>query len=354
MHRLFLSGRTLVYLIAFLGAAGVAAAGLAQAAQPLESPSSAVPLAQTGSESPTPQKSPGADPCAALPELLAAGSSSVFVGYGKGESRELADSAARVDLASQIRQKITATATVTENDQGPSLSGTSKSVVSEVLIGAKTVRRCAYGGSFSTVVSLEKSLFLKSLEGKLSSLVQKALALTKSLKTTKSEEVFFRTLDQANQFLSTYQDSFDDDLRLCRTYGGCVDMAIEEKALVGLSGAVLEQGDKDQYVVATDGNPVTERFKDELTAFLQQDGLHIAVDGITINVKPRRIFVKCRAKLGSKIPNSGDRVIEVRCTSTIAGRSTGRQAYLCRSVAGAEASIDDALTACQDRLQRSR
>ena len=87
------------------------------------------------------------DPCSTLADLQTKTDNNLFVGYGTASSQKEADQNAQVDLARNIRQKVTATSTVDETNNDASLKASTKSVVSEVLIGAKVLKRCSSSGT---------------------------------------------------------------------------------------------------------------------------------------------------------------------------------------------------------------
>lgn len=294
------------------------------------------------------------DPCSSFADLTSKSSPNAFVGFGVGSSQKQADDNAQVDLASRIRQKVTATATVTENNENSNLEASSKSVVSESLIGAKVLRRCPNKDSFSTVVSLDKSIFVSSLEKKLSYNVTKAEKLLDTIKNAQSDESVAQNIDIAKKFINDYQSNFENDLELCKVYNGCASIK-NEHVFSDLAEILVQNGDKNQYLMVTNTDDVTESFRDELVNLVEKDGVKV-MDGVvsddTSSIK-RKIFAKCKAKAGSKIPGSSDRVVETTCTleAYIGKQKSFRKVYSCKAMASADISTEDAINTCSGRLQ---
>lgn len=294
------------------------------------------------------------DPCSTLADLTSKSNPNTFVGFGAGTTQKSADDNAQIDMASRIRQKVSATSTVTENNTSSNLESTSKSVVSESLIGAKVLRRCPNNGTFSTVVTLDQSLFISSLETKLASNVVKAQKLIDTLNAAKDDEIVAQNVDIAKKFIANYQANFDSDLQLCRTYKGCASIK-NDNVFSDLVDLVAKQGDKDQYLMITDNSEVTASFRDELIDLVEKDGTKI-MDGVVSDGAAsvnRKIYAKCVAKVGSKIPGTTDRVVEAACTlESYIGKQKGfRKVYSCKSMADASISTEDAVNACSGRLQ---
>jgi hypothetical protein len=313
------------------------------------------------------------DPCSTLADLTSKSNPNSFVGFGAAETQKAADENAQIDMASRIRQKVTASSTVTENNDSAKLEATSKSVVSESLIGVKVLRRCSNEGSFSTVMSLDKALFVSSLEKKLSFNAAKAKKLTDTLNSEQTDEVIAKNVDSAKKFVADYQSTFESDLELCKTYSGCASIK-DEHVFSSLAEAVAKQGDKDQYVMITNNDKIAEDFRDELIDLVEKDGIKVMdnsvklmdlaeSDRIDSKVKRkdlktkrsvnRKIIAKCKATLGSKIPDSTDRVVEVSCTlESYIGKQKGfRKVYSCKAMADADISKNDAINSCSGRLQ---
>jgi LPP20 lipoprotein len=294
------------------------------------------------------------DPCSTLADLQSKGDSSLFVGYGTGSSQKEADQNAQVDLARNIRQKVTATSTVDETKNDATLQSTSKSVVSEILIGAKVLKRCPNGSSFSSVVTLEKNTFISSLTEKLSSNIKKANNLKSSIENAKSDEILGQSIDSAKKFLADYQESSEADFELCKVYKGCADIKVDN-SFHDLAELVSKEGDKDQYVLVTDNDKVSAALRDDLITLLEADNIKIMDGAVSENSKEskRKILASCKAKVGSKIPGTDDRVVETRCTveAYIGKQKKFRKVYSCKAMGDAGISIEDAVTSCSGRLQ---
>lgn len=295
------------------------------------------------------------DPCSSLADLTSKSNPNAFVGFGAGMSQKEADGNAQIDMASRIRQKVTATSTVTENNDSSKLEATSKSMVSEVLIGANILRRCPNNGTFSTVVTLDKNLFVSSLEKKLSYNVDKAQKLVDSINNAKSDEVIAGNVDTAKKLLAEYQTTFDSDLQLCKIYNGCVDVK-NENVFSDLADLVSKQGDKDQYIMISNSNRTTKSFRNELIDLVEKDGVKV-MDGVVVDHDDasvnRKIYAKCVSKVGSQIPGSTDRVVDVTCTlESYIGKQKGfRKVYSCKAMADADIDPDEAANTCSGRLQ---
>ena len=294
------------------------------------------------------------DPCSTLADLQSKGDSSLFVGYGTGPSQKEADQNAQVDLARNIRQKVTATSTVDETKNDATLQSTSKSVVSEILIGAKVLKRCPNGNNFSSVVTLEKNTFISSLTEKLSTNIKKANNLKNSIENAKSEEILGQNIDSAKKFLADYQESLDADFELCKVYKGCSDIKFEN-SFHDLAELVSKEGDKDQYILVTDNDKVSTALRDDLITLLEADNIKVMDGSVSDNAKDskRRILASCKAKVGSKIPGTDDRVVETRCTveAYIGKQKKFRKVYSCKATADSGISTEDAVSSCSGRLQ---
>ncbi len=294
------------------------------------------------------------DPCSTLADLQSKGVASLFVGYGAGSSQKEADQNAQVDLARNIRQKVTATSTVDETKNDATLQSTSKSVVSEILIGAKVLKRCSNSSNFSSVVTLEKNTFISSLTEKLSSNIKKANNLKNSIENAKSEEILGQNIDSSKKFLADYQESSEADFELCKVYKGCSDLKIEN-SFHNLAELVFKEGDKDQYLLVTNNDKVSTALRDDLITLLESDNIRIMDGSVSDNAKDskRRILASCKAKVGSKIPGTDDRVVETRCTveAYIGKQKKFRKVYSCKATADAGISTDDAVSSCSGRLQ---
>lgn len=295
------------------------------------------------------------DSCSTLADLQSKGDSSLFVGYGSGSSQTEADQNARVDLARNIRQKVTATSTVDESKDDVTLQSTSKSIVSEILIGAKVLKRCPNGSTFSTVVTLEKAAFIASLTEKLSSIIKKANRLKNAIEKSKSDEDLAQKIDEAKKFLTEYRESSETDLEVCKVYKGCVDIKIAN-VFHDLTELVSKEGDKDQYVLVTNNDKVSTSFREELITLVEEeDNIKIMDGSVSDNAKSskRKILANCKAKVGSKIPGTDDQVVEIRCTveAYIGKQKKSRKVYSCKSISDAGISKKDAVSSCSGRLQ---
>ncbi len=296
------------------------------------------------------------DPCSTLADLQSKTQKDLFVGYGSATTRKEADQNAQIDLARNIRQKVTATSTVEESEADASLKATSKSVVSEVLIGAKTLKRCGAENNYSAVVTLEKATFLTSLSEKLSSIIKKAQNLIQSLEKTNDEETIGKNIDIAKKFLADYQDTAADDLSVCKVYGGCEKIGSVDDTFHKLSELVSKEGDKDQYVFISNNDKVSLALRNDLISLLEddpKDKIKIMDGAVSENSESKRkILSNCKAKVGSKIPGTDDRVVETRCVvEAYNGKQKKfRKVYSCKSTMDADITIEDAVTACSGRL----
>ncbi|MGY3803829.1 hypothetical protein ACWNT8_07205 [Pigmentibacter ruber] len=296
------------------------------------------------------------DPCSTLADLQSKTQKELYVGYGTGNTQKEADQNAQVDLARNIRQKVTATATVEETNENASLNATSKSVVSEVIIGAKTLKRCNNKDSFSAVVTLEKASFLNSLQEKLASINKKAKSLVQSLENAKDDETLAKNVDAAKKFLAEYQNTYEEDLNLCKTNSGCGNISKDEDIFSKLSELVAKEGDKDQYVFISNKDKVSLALRDDLISLLEEDKnekIKIMDGAVSEGTESkRRILSSCKAKVGPKIPKTEDRVVETRCVieAYIGKQKKFRKVYSCKSTMDSEISIEDAVTSCSGRL----
>ncbi len=296
------------------------------------------------------------DPCSTLADLQSKTQKDLFVGYGTASKQQQADQNAQIDLARNIRQKVTATSTVEESNDDASLKATSKSVVSEVLIGAKILKRCNNKDSYSTVVTLEKATFLTSLSEKLSSNIKKAQNLIQSIEKAKDDETLGKNVDIAKKFLADYQDTTEADLNVCKVYSGCEKIASAEDVFHKLSELVSKEGDKDQYVFISNNDKVSLALRNDLISLLEDDKndkIKIMDGAVSENSESKRkILSNCKAKVGSKIPGTDDRIVETRCVveAYIGKQKKFRKVYSCKSTMDADISIEDAVTACSGRL----
>ncbi|KAB8031830.1 LPP20 family lipoprotein [Fluviispira multicolorata] len=295
------------------------------------------------------------DSCSTLADLQSKSNESSFVGFGAAATQKEADQNAQVDLARNIRQKVTASSTVNENNTDTSLNATSKSVVSEILVGAKVLKRCTNSDSFSAVVTLDKAMFISTLSEKLSTNLKKAVNFKKSIESSKSEDITAKLIDDAKKFLSDYQESSESDLELCKIYKGCKDLKIDT-AFHDLAEQVAKDGDKDQYILITANDDVANGLRGELITLLEAEKLKI-MDG-TVSDKSqditRKVIATCKVKAGTKIPGTEDRVIETRCIveAYIGKQKKFRKVYSCKAVGDNEYSNEDAVNSCSGRLQQ--
>jgi hypothetical protein len=294
------------------------------------------------------------DPCSSYADLASQNNKDTFVGFGAGSTQKEADNNAQIDMASRIRSKITATSTVTENNTSSNLESTSKSVVSESLVGAKVLRRCPNKDSFSSVFTLDKSVFVRSLENKLSGNVTKATKYIDTLTHSKNDQIIAQNIDGAKKFIADYQATFEDDLQLCKIYSGCGDIK-KETVFSELADVVAKLGDKDQYVMVTDSNDVTEMFRDDLVSLVEQDGIKVMDGAVSENAagSKRKILAKCNSKMKPKIPHSSDRIVETTCVlESYIGKQKGfRKVYSCSAMLEDGASTEDAVNSCSGRLE---
>lgn len=294
------------------------------------------------------------DPCSTLADLKSKSDSSVFVGYSTGSSQKEAEQNAQVELARNIRQKITSTSTVTESNENSTLQSNSKSVVSESIVGASVLRRCALQNGFSAVVTLDKKIFLSSLERKLTSNFNRAANFVSSIEKAKSEEVLAQTVDSAKKFAAQYQSSSENDLDLCKIYDGCSKIQ-NQNAFDDLANALAKQGDKDQYVFFTKDD-VAKSLKEDLISLAEADGLKVMAKSIAgdSSLVKRKILATCKAKVGTKIPGSDDRVVQVQCVTTgyVGKQRTFRNVYTCKAMADSGSTAAEAVNVCSGRLQK--
>jgi hypothetical protein len=296
------------------------------------------------------------DPCSTLADLTSQNNPNTFVGYGVGASKAEADNNAQVDMASRIRSKVTAVSVVSEDNTSANLNSTSKSVISEVLVGVNAIKRCNIDSKEdSTVLTLDKTVFISSLENKLSAHIDQAKKLKDVLTQSKNDEIIANSVDKAKKLIEQYQSTFDDDLQLCKLYKGCASFK-EGNVFQELPDIVAKLADKDQYVLISNDNQITANFRDELIDLLTDDGVKVMDGSVTKNAPDsvRKILAKCRANLKGKIPNSDDRVLETRC---VVEGYTGKQklfrkVYSCSAMVDADSTKDDAISACNDRLQK--
>lgn len=296
------------------------------------------------------------DPCSSIADLQSKSDSSVFVGFGAGESQNAASRNARVDLARNIRQNVSASDTVTATDSDQSLNSTSSSSVSEILVGAQVLKRCTNQDNFSVVVTLSKKIFVSALQEKLRANLAQANSYSKRLKNSKNEASLMQTIDKAKKFLAKLDDSFDTNLALCRTYDGCSKVE-DGSAFSDLADLLAEAGEKGGYVLVLDKGSLTQSFKDELSSLLAKDDVNVkdpdSVEDI-LNVT-NRANAKCVAQVGTKIPNSSDRVVTVRCSvEGVAGKQKMfRSVFSCKAMIDERESKDEeAAGACSGRLQK--
>ncbi|WP_186645766.1 LPP20 family lipoprotein [Fluviispira vulneris] len=299
------------------------------------------------------------DPCSTLADMQSKNNESIFVGFGAAGTQKEADQNAQIDLARNIRQKVTSSSTVNETNTDATLNSTSKSVVSEVLIGAKVIKRCPHTDSFSSVVTLDRNMFVTSLTEKISTNLKKAVNLKKSLENSKSEEVSAKLIDDAKKFLSDYQENSESDLELCKIYKGCKDLKIDT-AFHDLAEIVAKDGDKDQYIFFSSNDDITNGLREELISLIEADNIKV-MDGNVIeksnDLKPhdvkRKIIGNCKVKAGTKIPGSEDRVVETKCTveAYIGKQKKFRKVYSCKAVGDNDFSNEDAVNSCSGRLQ---
>ncbi|APJ03107.1 LPP20 family lipoprotein [Silvanigrella aquatica] len=294
------------------------------------------------------------DPCSTLADMQSKSDATLFVGYGSGPSQKESDQNAQIDLARNIRQKVTASSAVEESNQETTLKASSKSVVSEILIGAKVLKRCPNNSSFSTVVTLEKANFISSLNEKLTTNIKKAVSLNKAISTAKTEEILAQQVESSKKFLADYQENFEADLELCKVYKGCANLN-SENAIQELSELVAKQGDKDQYLLVTNEDKVSTALRENIITLLEADNIKIMDESVSEDSKnsKRKIRASCKAKVGSKIPGSNDRIVETTCTveAYIGKQKKFRKVFSCKATADAEISTDDAVSSCSGRLQ---
>ncbi|WP_397600670.1 hypothetical protein [Silvanigrella sp.] len=295
------------------------------------------------------------DPCSTLADLQTKTDTNSFVGYGSASTQKEADQNAQVDLARNIRQKVTATSTVDETKDDASLKATSKSVVSEVLIGAKVLKRCSDKGTFSAVVTLEKKAFVSSMTEKLTANIKKADNLIQAIEKAKSDEAMGKSVDNAKKFLAEYQDNSESDFEVCKVYKGCSEINIDN--IHNLAELVSKEGDKDQYVFITNNDKVSTALRDDLITLLEDDPKEKIkiMDGAVTEAgsdSKRKILASCKAKVGSKIPGTDDRIVETRCTleAYIGKQKKFRKVYSCKATVDSEISVDDAVSTCSGRL----
>lgn len=296
------------------------------------------------------------DPCSTLADLQNKTQKDLFVGYATGASQKEADQNAQIDLARHIRQKVSATSTVDESTNSVSLNASSKSVVSEVLIGAKILKRCNIKDSFSTVITLEKTAFIVSLEEKLSNNLKKGNKLIQSIENARDDEVLGRNIEAAKKFLADYQITTEDDLNVCKVYSGCNDTFYTADVFADLAEVVAKEGDKDQYIFLSAKDKVSQFLKNDLITLLEED----EKDRVKIMEKSvakgsefkRKILANCKAKVGSKIPDTDDRIVETRCIveAYIGKQKKFRKVYSCKSTMDDDIAIEDAVAACSGRL----
>lgn len=296
------------------------------------------------------------DPCSSTADLQSKSDSSLFVGFGAGSTQKDADRNARVDLARNIRQNVSASDTVTANDSDQSLNSTSSSSVSEILVGAQVLKRCKNKDSFSAVVTLKKKLFVSALQEKIHANLKQANSYIKRLKDSKNEASVMQTVDKAKKFLAKQEDAFDSDLALCRTYDGC-DKLKEDSTFSDLADLLAEQGEKGGYVLVLDKGRLTQSFKDDIASLLAKDDINVkdpdSVEDI-LSVT-NRANAKCVAQLGTKIPDSSDRVVTVRCSvEGVAGKQKMfRSVFSCKATLDERESKDEgAAGACSGRLEK--
>lgn len=294
------------------------------------------------------------DACSSLADLQTKNNNS-FVGYGSGQTQFEADQNAQIDLARQIRQKVTATATVEENNFNSNLSSNTKSVVQEILIGAKILKRCSGENKFSTVVTLDKDFFINSLAEKLTITFNKANSLKKSIENAKAEEVLANAIETAKDFINNYQQSCESDLELCKIYKGCSNITFDN-SFRDLINAVAKNAETDQYVLIIEDQALTNEFQEDLLRLLEEDNVKIMNSKVAEkgNNTSRKILANCKFKAGLKIPGTEDKIAEIRC---LADAYSGKQKkfqkiYSCKAIMDTQMTSQDAISSCVGRLQK--
>ncbi len=301
------------------------------------------------------------DECSSLADTQTKSDSSLFVGFGAGSSSKEADNNAQADLAGRIRQQVTAQATVTQSNTTENLTSSTTSAVNEVLTGAKIIKRCQNADSYSSVVTLSRSTFIKSLQEKLLTVISKAQNYSAQLKKENMKpEVSAEVVDNTKQFLDKYEPSFSSDLTLCRTFNGCLEIKKEKDLVLSdLSNLVATFSGKEMYELIVEkekGNKkdsnMTELVQDEIITLLGDDGIKVNdgndnVDAVSTN-NPRKVHLSCQSKLGTKIPNTSDRVFEISCSvNGFVGKSKKfRKIYSCRVMADDEGDFASNVDAC--------
>lgn len=295
------------------------------------------------------------DPCSTMADLTSQTNPNAFVGYGVGSSKAEADNNAQVDMASRIRSKVTAESVVSEDNNSANLNSTSKSVVSEVLVGVKAIKRCNVDDrEYSTVLTLDKKVFISSLENKLSAHIDQAKKLKDVLTHSKNDQIIADSVDKAKKLIDQFQNTFEDDLQLCKLYQGCASFK-EGNIFNDLPDIVAKLADKDQYIIVPKTSIVND-FREELVGLLSDEGIKVMDEFVGKNSETsvRKISAMCQVNMKPKIPGSDDKVAETKCTleGYTGKQKLFRKVYSCKAVVDADASKDDAAAACAGRLAK--
>jgi hypothetical protein len=295
------------------------------------------------------------DSCSTLADLTTSSNKNLFVGFGAGETQKQADNNANIDLASRIRQQVSSTSTVTQDNNKATFDSSAKSSVSESLVGAKILKRCSNSNSFSTVVTLDKKLFLDMLKTNLQNNIEKAQGLINSINKN-SDEIIAKNIEIAKKFISDYQANFENDLKLCKVYDGCQDIK-NQTIFADLAEVVAKNGDKDQYLMVANDDLATQSLKNDLITLAQKEGLNVIEHPVSSNSDSsttlRKLFAKCKINKGTKIfANSSDKVLTVECS--LEGFS-GKQKmfgklYSCKAMVDDNSEDIDAVNSCSGRL----
>ena len=290
------------------------------------------------------------DPCAQLADMQAS-SSDMFVGFGAGLDQQAADANAQVDLARHIRQQVDATTVVTEDNTNASLSSTAQSTVSAVLVGAKVLRRCAATDSstptYSTVMTLEKNLFVTSLEEALKQKEQQGLALYEKLKPSaagSSLPISTADVQAAKAFVKSYQTVLSEDEQLCKIYKGCQNSKLAQ-VTASLAAQVEAKAEQIQYKFVAQ-NRLAQRFEGELTDFLKEAGYSIGPSSESKRVASASCHTTASSVMG------GNQVVTLRCRVQCyeGSQVVFNKELLCKAMADKNILVEDAAASCHGRL----
>lgn len=267
-----------------------------------------------------------------------------LVGYGEGPSGDSAVDGARVDLAKQIRTRVSSTSSTSETRSEVQLSGVSVSSVDELLVGMRVLKRCGADARQEAVVGIQKAQWLASLRSRVEAQASVLQAHVGALAAAKDEAQTLRAYWAAKQWLEQKEPAFRSDLDLCNAFEGCHGLPQADGGIGDLRSRVesVSHGMRFEFVAK---NAEAKDSESSLVRLLGNEGIAIGDDGGN-----RQAGAQCDLMRFPRVQGNSTFIVGLECRirGTVGGREVFERHYEGKGIGSSE---QDAIQVARNSLK---